>query len=275
MKTPPAMIPSLQDACAACIRVEDLPVLAELRDRSEIRVSIVGDRAWLRWNPETPVMREILIKWILPFPGVELFTTRGGRWYRCGESLPAFGVQVPDDSRAIPLERILLPRPVSAERPESLRLERMRVGIVRDDQCRSRAATALNCPLQELHTWAEQATSAQFAGVQAAWTEGGGGDPAEVEVLILAPQQMLPTSRTGVRFWGVDVLVPLGFRTDPNLAESALKNVVGAGPNDLVVFRPDGFEVIARAIFKPLCRAGVRLAWNSLKAEEAGKGRRS
>ena len=58
--TPPIMTPSLKDVCSATIRVEDLPVLAELRDRSEIRVSIAGDRAWIRWKPESAVMRRDL-----------------------------------------------------------------------------------------------------------------------------------------------------------------------------------------------------------------------
>ena len=272
---PPIMTPLLKDVCSARIRVEDLPVLAELRDRSEIRVSIAGDRAWIRWKPESAVMLDILIKWILPLPGVELFTERDGRWYRWGEHLPAFGVHVPDDLRGIPLERILLPKPVSAQRPESLRLERMRVGVVRDERCQSRSATAMCCRLSELCEWAEQSTSAQFAGLRAAWTEGSVHEPGEAEVLVLGRHGVLPASRAGVRFWGTDVLVPLGFRTDPDLAEPALKSVVGAGPHDLVVLRPDGFEVIARAIFKPLSRAGVRLAWDTFKADKAGKGSRS
>jgi hypothetical protein len=273
--TLPIMTPSLKDVCSVTIRVEDLPVLAELRDLSEIIVSIAGDRAWIRLKPEAAGMEEILIRWILPLPEVELFTERGGRWYRLGEHLPAFGVQVPDDLRGVRLERILLPRPVSAQRPENLRLERMRVGVVRDERCQSRSATALCCRLIELYAWAEQSTSAQFAGLWAAWSEGSAGEPGEADVLVLGRHAGLPTSRAGVRFWGTDALVPLGFRMDPDLAEPALKSVVGAGPDDLVVFRPDGFEVIARAIFKPLNRAGVRLAWNSIKADKVGKGSRS
>jgi len=273
--TLPIMTPSLKDICSATIRVEDLPVLAELRDRSEIRVSIAGDRAWIWWKPETEAMQEILIRWILPLPGVELFTERGGRWYRWGKHLPAFGVPVPDDLRGVPLERIVLPKPVSAQRPESLRLDRLRVGVVRDERCQSRSATAVFCRLSELHAWAEQSTSAQFAGLSAAWTEGPVGERGEAEVLVLGRHGLLPASRAGVRFWGTDVLVPLGFRADPDLAEPALKGAVGAGPNDLVVLRPDGFEVIARALFKPLNRAGVRLARDAVTADQPREGSHS
>jgi MoxR-vWA-beta-propeller ternary system domain bpX2 len=269
------MTRSLKDICSATIRVEDLPLLAELRDRSEIRVSIAGDRAWIWWKPEMEAMQEILIKWLLPLPGVELFSERGGRWYRWGEHLPAFGVAVPDDRRGVALERIVLPKPVSAQRPESLQVDRVRIGVVRDERCQSRPATALYCRLSALHAWAEQSTSAAFAGLRAAWTGGPAGERGEAEVLVLGQQGSLPTPQSGERFWGTDVLIPLGFRADPDLAEPALKSAVGAGPNDLVVLRPEGFDVIARAIFRPLCRAGVRIAWNTIKADRPGEGRRS
>jgi MoxR-vWA-beta-propeller ternary system domain bpX2 len=275
LETPPIMTPSLKDICSATIRVEDLPVLAELRDRSEIRVSIVGDRAWIWWKPETEAMQEILIKWILPLPGVEMFTEVGGRWYRWGKHLPAFGVSVPDDRRGVPLDRIVLPRPVSAQRPEGRRPARLRVGVVRDQRCRSRPATGVCWRLSELHAWAEQATSAQFAGLTAAWTEGPVDERGEAEVLVLGRHGSLPAARAGVRFWGTDVLVPLGFRADPDLAEPALKAAVGAGPTDLVVLRPEGFDVIARAIFQPLDRAGVRLAWEAITADQPWEGNRS
>jgi hypothetical protein len=275
MGTLPIMTPSLKDICSATIRVEDLPILAELRDRSEIRVSIAGDRAWIWWKPETDAMPAILIKWILPLPGVELFTERGGCWYRWGQHLPAFGVAVPDDRRGVPLERIVLPRPVSAQRPEGLRSDRTRVGVVRDERSRARSATAVFCGLSELHAWTEQATSAQFAGLTAAWTEGPVDERRAAEVLVLGRHGSLPATRAGVRCWGTDVLVPVGFRADPDLAEPSLKGTVGAGPNDLVVLRPDGFEVIPRAIFKPLDRAGVRLAWDAITADQPWERSRS
>ena len=209
-------------------------------------------------------------------PGVELFTERDGRWYRWGEHLPAFGVQVPDDSRGVPLERILLPRPVSAQRPESLRPERMRVGVVRDQRCESRSATALCCRLSELLRLGRAGdfgTVRRLAGRldrRVGWS-----NRAKPKSWFSAGTGRCRRREAGVRFWGTDFLVPLGFRMDPDLAEPALKSVVGAGPDDLVVLRPDGFELIAQAIFKPLNRAGVRLAWDSIKADQAGKGSRS
>ncbi len=71
---------------------------------------------------------------------------------------------------------------------------------------------------------------------------------------------MLPASLGGSRFWGVDVMIPLGFRADPELSEAALRRLVGAGPDDLVVLDANGYERIPRGSFRPLSRAGIRLA---------------
>ena len=74
----------------------------------------------------------------------------------------------------------------------------------------------------------------------------------------------LPLLPESVRYWGTDLLVPLGFRADPELPEGAIRRVVGAGDGDLVVLDEEGFELIARDAFKPLSRAGIRLARGGL-----------
>src|SRR6476660_5135812 len=99
-----------QDVGCASIPVQDLRVLAGLRRRPGIRVSIVGDRAWVCWELETEPVQQALVECLLPLPGVEIFTRRGGYWYRPGEHLPAFGVPVGAGSEGVPLERIVLPR---------------------------------------------------------------------------------------------------------------------------------------------------------------------
>src|SRR5262249_2321539 len=75
-----------------CVRIaiEDLRVLADLRGRAEIRVSVVGGWAWVFWEPRTAPMPEVLVGRLLPLPGVEMFTRRGENWYRLGARLPAF-----------------------------------------------------------------------------------------------------------------------------------------------------------------------------------------
>src|SRR4051794_28728165 len=109
-----------KDVGCASIPVRDVSVLADLRRGSEIRVSIGGDRAWIRWEPGSEVMQHVVVRRLLPLRGVELFTRRGGRWYRLGEHLPAFGVPVGDGLDGVPLGRILLPQPMTVRRPSGV-----------------------------------------------------------------------------------------------------------------------------------------------------------
>ena len=74
----------------------------------------------------------------------------------------------------------------------------------------------------------------------------------------------LPLLAESVRYCGTDLLVPVGFRADPELPEGAIRQVAGAGPGDLVVLDEGGIELIARDAFQPLSRAGIRLAHGSL-----------
>ena len=100
-----AMNPRWQDVCCASIPVQDLPVLADLRRLPGIRVSILGDRAWVCWEAGSESTRQVMIERLLPLSGVEMFARRGGHWYRPGEHLPAFGVPIGDGSGGVLLER--------------------------------------------------------------------------------------------------------------------------------------------------------------------------
>ena len=62
------------------------------------------------------------------------------------------------------------------------------------------------------------------------------------------------------RYWGKRVLVPLGFRPDPELSEAVLLEACGAGRNEIVLLDSRGTIVIAESAFEPLTRAGLRLA---------------
>ena len=70
----------------------------------------------------------------------------------------------------------------------------------------------------------------------------------------------LPAVPGAVRFWGTDLLVPVGHRPDPDLPPAILRDAVGAGSDELVLLDEDGADVIPRAAFAPLTRAGLRLA---------------
>ena len=77
----------------------------------------------------------------------------------------------------------------------------------------------------------------------------------------------------GLRFLGVHLLVPLGFRAYPELPERAFCHAVGAGPNDLIVLDDEGYELIPRDAFQPLSRAGIRLAGEGKMSGRPGGGR--
>ena len=108
------MTANWKDVRRASIPVSDLPVLAELRGRGEIRVLIAGEVAWVSWEPGSELMEEMLVRRILPLDGAVLYTERDGRWYRLGEHLPAFDVPRGDGSDWPLLERAIFPEPVRA-----------------------------------------------------------------------------------------------------------------------------------------------------------------
>jgi len=259
----------------ASIPVEELSLLADLRGRPEIRVSIAGGMAWVSWEPESELMQAILVRRLMPLPSVELFTDRGGRWYRLGEHLPAFGVPIRDGSAGVPLDRIVLPTPMQAHRPEAVRMVSLGVRLVRAERSRAQPASALRCPLSALAAWAESATSAQIARLLGGWNGGSDRREGNPEVLVLGTPGAIPLLPDGVRFWGTDLLIPLGFRADPDLPAPALHRAIGAGASDLAVLDHDGFELIPRAIFKRLSRAGIRLARKGSKGVGPVEGNRT
>jgi MoxR-vWA-beta-propeller ternary system domain bpX2 len=247
----------------ASMRADDLRVLADLRGRVELRVLLAGDRAWLCWPADMEMIPEVLVGRILPLEGVELFTERDGLWYRLGEHLPAFNVPFRDGVDGDLLDRLLIPGKLSAQRPERQFSDALCAGLVRDDREVFRPATALRCSLPVLCVWAEQATSFQLASLQGAWRVASDGEKDEdaiADAFLLGAAGELPLLPESVRYWGTDLLIPVGFRADPDLPEGTFRRVVGAGPGDLVVLDEAGFELIARNAFKPLYRGGIRLA---------------
>jgi hypothetical protein len=69
----------------------------------------------------------------------------------------------------------------------------------------------------------------------------------------------LPLLEDGQRFWGHDVLIPLGYGPVPALPESALKEATGLDEQELLLWRPNVMEVIARTLLSRVTRAGLRL----------------
>ncbi len=126
----------------------------------------------------------------------------------------------------------------------------------------------MRCSLQVLSAWAEHVTSLQLSRLLGAWRRGSAEEGGEDEALVRGEAGKAPHLRESVRYWGTDVLVPLGFRADPDLPAAAIRGLVGAGDGDLVVLDKQGIELIPLGAFQPLSRAGILLA----RGGSAGSG---
>jgi hypothetical protein len=230
-----------RDVVAARIPLEHLAALAPVRNRDGIRVDTLGDVAWVRWPAGTPEV----VKCVLPVPGCVLFTQHRGVWFRFGSKLPSS--DVPPEGDGLPVAAVLVPARFEVIAPPTEAVVPAVIGIIRGGE--PKAASALVCTLAELLTWAEAATTHELAGVRAARC----GD----RVVLLSSR--LPSIPGAVRFWGTDVLVPVGFRPEPELPPMVLRAACGIEPEELLLLDESGVEAIPRVAFEPLTRAGVRL----------------
>jgi hypothetical protein len=253
------MAASWKDVWRASIPVQHVPILVELRGRGEIRLLIDGAVAWISWKPGSEFIEEMLVRRILPLDGAALYTEREGHWYRLGEHLPSFDVPRGDGSDWPPLERVIFPEPVRAVRSRESLQAPVPVRLVRDTVSAPRPASGLRCSPLSLAAWAEYATSARLAALSGAWLGPGSSDGSEGVVFVIGSPESLPIVPDSLRLWGTDLLVPLGFRAEPDLPASAIRCAAGARPDELAVMDHDGIELIPHAIFKPLSRAAIRM----------------
>lgn len=237
----PAADDPWREVCAARIPAMHATALAPVRDQSDVRVFRADADIWVRW----PAGRGDVLRCLLPVPGVAFFLARGGRWFRFGSRLPTS--DVPPDGEGEPVAAVIAPEKIEPVPPGSRSFTPVMLGIVRGGGPHS--ATALACDIADLRRWAETATTAELAAVQAACS----GSRA---ILLGAKLPALPQA---ARYWGSDLLVPVGCRPEPDLAPAILREAIGAGPDDLAVLDERGAEIIPRSAFEPLTRAGVRL----------------
>lgn len=238
----PAIKVAIDDVRCASLPREALGALARLRCQPGVRLALVGERAWVQWEAGD----EQVLLGLLSLTGAHLYLRRRDHWHRVGHHLPAF--EVPLDLATKPLLQLLAPchfEPIPASEP---RLEQVPLIIVAD--ARPRRTMAMRCGLAALARWADSVPSTRLADYLAARCAD--------EVLLLGDR--LPLLPEGERFWGTDVLVPLGYRPEPALTETALRDALNIGDGELVLLEHNRTEVIAREVFQPLSRAGVRLA---------------
>jgi hypothetical protein len=236
------MTSPLHDVCLASLPRGELAALAPLRGTPGIRVGFEGGRAWVRWHAGD----EQVLRCVLPLAGVRLYAPRDGGWIQVGRHLPAFDVPAALDER--PLHDVLTPAPVQPVPPPALELRPVALTLVPDN--RPRPTTAMTCLLPELAAWADTVPGSRLATIHAARCE---------ERLLLVGER-LPLLPSGERFWGRRVLVPLGFRPEPALPESAICAALEVADDDLLLMSAAGAEVIAGPVLQPLTRAGLRLA---------------
>jgi hypothetical protein len=244
------MFPLLETSCA-CIPADALGVLAGLRGCPDVRVQIVGDRAWVRWT----VKHEDLLRLLLPVHGADFYVWHEGHWYRPGSRLPAS--VVPTLENAIPLPQVIVPVPVQPLVPRELSGRPAEVWLRRSD--RPRDCTALWCRIADLASWAETAPGVEIEAVTAARS----GKDA------LLRGNRLPVA-PGERYWGRTLYVPLGFEPVPDLLERDLCDAAGVGEDEVGLLRvgngasDDGGPAVLESfpvdIFEPLTRAAIRLA---------------
>jgi hypothetical protein len=245
-------MPSIEHASCASIPATALSNLAGFRASPDVQVQVLGDRAWLRWLASSGQVLQLL----LPVPGAAFFVWHEGQWYPPDSRLPTSAV--PDLMDPSQLHRVLIPEPAQPI-PPGIQLGRPVEVVLRRSE-RPRACTALWCRLAELASWADTATADEIAEVSAARS---GED-------VLLRGNRLPASPRGERFWGRDLLVPLGYRPVPDLPERDLCAALGVGEDEFALLRPAGgpgneggpaaLELLPAEAFEPLTRAAVRLA---------------
>lgn len=226
---------------AARIPAPAAAALGPVRHRGEVRIFPAGEWLWVRW----PAGFADVVRCLLPVPGVLFLVPRGGAWFPFGSRLPT--ADRPPDGDGLPVAAVLAPakftplEPGDVTAPVPLRL------ILGGEP---RPAAALACRPADLAAWADGATTAELAAVTAARAGGR----------IVLRGAKLPAVPGATRYWGGDVLVPLGFRPEPDLRPAVIHAAVGAANDDIVLLGEEGAELIPRASFAPVTRAGLRLA---------------
>jgi hypothetical protein len=230
----------LANTCCARLPSTAHAHLGALRACEHLSALQEGETLWLFW----PAGEVELARAILSVEGSELFLRGESGWHRLGEHLPVF--HVPHSRNARPLSALLFPAPVSPVCPAAPAWRSVTSALVRDGT--QRPASVLSVTGAVLRKWADVATSHQLRKVEAACC----GE----EVLLRGALPVLP----GERFWGRRVLLPLGYRVEPDLAEGVLLAALGLWEGEVAFWTAWGVEVVGAEAFGPVTRAGVRLS---------------
>lgn len=240
---------------AALLPVAGVTALADLRGRADVRLVRADDRLWIEWSPG----EEGVLQRLLPVAGAQFFEKRDEIWYPFGGRLPA--ADVPPGGSAETLVRLLTPAAMQPLPPDHPKWQPVRFRLVRSE--RAQPATALFGRFRALVEWADSVPSARIAELKA----------ARHGESILIRGAKLPPLVGAVRLWGETVLLPLGWRLEPDLPPSAIRQALAIEDHELLLWI-DGPEAIPADRLQPLSRAAIRLAEEekTLPSPLGGKG---
>jgi hypothetical protein len=234
--------PDWDSATEARLPEADLSRLTQLRDRPDIRVRLSGASAWVTWSSS----RAEVVRALMPVRDVVFFRTERGARYRLGDRIPMS--EAPPDGEDRSLSGALLPSPLHPLPSDESSSSPVQLQIVRGGS--PQPTSALLCGLDSLRAFADTATTAELAAMRGILS----GDRA---VLFGAK---LPPIAGAARLYGTDVLLPVGFRAEPDLPPAVLLSAVGAEPGETLILTEDGWELVPVDLAEPLTRAGMRLA---------------
>ncbi len=231
----------LPGVSAARLPAAGLAALAAARDAPGVRLFLAGESVWVTWPPDGGAVARRLVGVF----GAEFFARRGGAWHRFGSCLPTS--DAPPAGDGLPLAGALLPGRLEPAAPPTVG-PATAVRLARGGPVRR--ATALVCAVAELAGWADTATTDELSAARVAVADG--------RALVLGSPP--PNILGALRLWGDTLLVPLGFRPDPDLPPAVLREAAGAEPGELMILTDARCELVPRAALVPATRAGLRLA---------------
>jgi len=229
----------LHNATLAQVHAADLSRLGPLRGAPGLTVRMDGQTGWVRWHSADAAV----VMALLPAPGAQFFERRDGQWLPCGKLIAADNI--PQDG-FVPLEGVLVPQAAHRQPVVPATIAPVRFDTVRSAQLR--ACTAVVCTPAAVANWAALAPDAEIARL-AACRSGG---------LVLVIGDNPPMLAGGERFWGDRVLLPLGWRAQPDLPESSLCEAAGVGTDEILLWR-NGANFVPRKSLVALTRAAARL----------------
>lgn len=247
---------------------EAAPRLASSRDHRNLEIARAKADpgvAWIRWSAPDREIASVIHQ----IQGSLLYEQRQGAWYRPVSALPDFDVPLNLNFHSI--GQVLLPARITPIEPpdqdestEDLRSSST-LKVTLAVSASWEPTSALRSGLDAVIEWAESVPSGLLRGLQAAWS----GD----EVLIRG--ERLPLIPGARRYWGQRVLIPLGLRLDPELSDRVVAQVLGIGPDTLVLWEQAAPELIPDQAFGRLSLAAIRSARGSRSdsSMNAGRGR--